>query len=1071
MAIRHIGKHIIQSVHQRLSERKGQQAIATPILLGLEENSQWKKVRAPIFASTHTNPTVSPNNSNNLYMDSDMPDVDMEVPLSELLNYIAGDRTPEPEFNGAHLDLFAELQASLNCGEIPFSTPLAPVNDEYELFDDSAPDFGIEVPDDGNYNTTGTNAIASRDSPTYPWTSKANFITSLLFSSPSHPFSDGQKKAILNWAKELGARDVPSFGAVKKVQKHINRLVGDPTEKVTARSGDIFYINNVAESIARDYVNPLTRFTMQDHPEDGGDGMSQVFNSTKMLLDLPSPPAVRVDGTIYFVNELLQESSKAYFIPEHFFLGLCPPTDEVEPGAQSNAKIQYALGRAVQWTDAGFIILLQLPGELECGLTASSAKFASLTPNLLRKKSNGRMWNKHHAIYMSNANLLREMLKKEFFVRFVTSSPHAAPMELMRAMKESICVAAESGIVAWDCKDSEEVMLIPYGLFIAGDNPMQAEECSHAGLNCNYYCRSCDVGGMKEYKESETGYTSIFNSGNIQTPEETANKNSMSSTGIRDMASASVLNTLLELGKKLRKHTAGSPALPENEVRIALEKEFKQLLQGGKLDDAINPLLGMHAFNVHMDTPTEILHMVLLGVVKYFWGQTTVNKDVLNAPCLNTNYICHYKGSLIGKHFKSLAQVMPFLIYDLVPPMVLNGWTVMGELVVLVWHTKITNTEVYLAKLTRTIQDFLNVMAQCAPSILISKPKFHFLVHLPAYIRCFGPAIIFSMERYKSFNHVFRLSCIYSNRQAPSRDTCKLFAHQDIIKHVATGGYWYDSKIKKWVCTGVQVLSYLNEHPGQAWLLGLSNFGRSAPIPGSGKVETMYIGCIQEILISSDDHQTVEHVALQCFAFTETLHPSLHLPCLDLTDDEVVFSAADIVCSINIQHNCIDSHCTDTAQQPVYQEWTLTSRSRPIVQHKPTPYYFLNAYSIHNYDYIHLITPDTLRETPLRVTNVAKVRALAVQQMREKRAAKKSGDVPQQGEGGHIDDIPTPRAVFDRAPTTTKTSAKAKAKVSSSSTQGRKKTAPSCTSQAVAGPSGPATPLPRNALDVAALDQ
>ncbi|KAG2136107.1 uncharacterized protein EDB93DRAFT_1106976 [Suillus bovinus] len=143
MAIRHVEKHIAQSRHQWFSERfvKKQQA-TTPI--PQLENSQPKKAGAPIFTSTNTRPTVSPHDSNNPYMDVDMPDVDMEVPLSELLNHIAGDWTPK--FDRVHLDLFAELQASLTCGEIPFSMPLAPINDERELFNDCTPDFGIEVP-------------------------------------------------------------------------------------------------------------------------------------------------------------------------------------------------------------------------------------------------------------------------------------------------------------------------------------------------------------------------------------------------------------------------------------------------------------------------------------------------------------------------------------------------------------------------------------------------------------------------------------------------------------------------------------------------------------------------------------------------------------------------------------------------------------------------------------------------------------------------------------------------------------------------------------------------------------
>jgi hypothetical protein len=96
--------------------------------------------------------------------------------------------------------------------------------------------------------------------------------------------------------------------------------------------------------------------------------------------------------------------------------------------------------------------------ELACGLMESSHKYAKLMPNPLRVKSQGHMvysvpliifmdnissniskqWNKHHAVYMLNANLPRKMLEKEFCIQFVTSSPHAAPIEMMSAMQESI---------------------------------------------------------------------------------------------------------------------------------------------------------------------------------------------------------------------------------------------------------------------------------------------------------------------------------------------------------------------------------------------------------------------------------------------------------------------------------------------------------------------------------------------------------------------------------------------------------------------------------------------------------
>jgi hypothetical protein len=76
------------------------------------------------------------------------------------------------------------------------------------------------------------------------------FATDFLFSSSCLRFSDAQKKAILNWAKELKAPVVLSFYSIKRSQKHIRDLLGNATEKVTSASGNIFYLNAVGKAIA-----------------------------------------------------------------------------------------------------------------------------------------------------------------------------------------------------------------------------------------------------------------------------------------------------------------------------------------------------------------------------------------------------------------------------------------------------------------------------------------------------------------------------------------------------------------------------------------------------------------------------------------------------------------------------------------------------------------------------------------------------------------------------------------------------------------------------------------------------
>lgn len=127
--------------------------------------------------------------------------------------------------------------------------------------------------------------------------------------------------------------------------------------------------------------------------------------------------------------------------------------------------------------------------------------------------------------------------------------------------------------------------------------------------------------------------------------------------------------------------------------------------------------------DIHRDTPTEILHTVLLGIVKYFWAQSvfvlekekklgilesrlaSVNTAGLDMPKLNAAYICQYRGSLIGRHFKAIVQVMPFIVYDLFAgnSHLMNAWLLLGRLTCMLWYTTIDDIDIYIVSAQSSI--------------------------------------------------------------------------------------------------------------------------------------------------------------------------------------------------------------------------------------------------------------------------------------------------------------------------------------------------------------------------------
>lgn len=77
------------------------------------------------------------------------------------------------------------------------------------------------------------------------------FLTDVLFNSRELRFSRMQKEAILKWARDLGAKDVPSLFALEKLQECLSCSLGKPTVEKRSRDQDIYYMNDVGMALAR----------------------------------------------------------------------------------------------------------------------------------------------------------------------------------------------------------------------------------------------------------------------------------------------------------------------------------------------------------------------------------------------------------------------------------------------------------------------------------------------------------------------------------------------------------------------------------------------------------------------------------------------------------------------------------------------------------------------------------------------------------------------------------------------------------------------------------------------------
>ncbi|KAJ7135127.1 hypothetical protein C8R46DRAFT_1362251, partial [Mycena filopes] len=806
----------------------------------------------------------------------------------------------------------------------------------------------------------------------YPWPDRITCTLDILMHLPRSVFSHRQLDLFLWLLKVNNVDDVPSVKSMQTINLALQKMCGIESIPYDGALGHKYYVNSLAQIIAQEMANPKVRPHLHFYPEDSGPKLSEARQAQRWLTELPderTTPMARISGKDYYIHEPSMLSNGDCVIPVRWFMkdgelhAKCWQMHVVVKEDAAGWRVYQPENFVVPATrflmdfvtfqnDVGRYNLPHpsLIVDVVDSATMTSKPWRYTNPvigNRWRSKAEGhrvvmfpiwmycddtsgnvsKKWNEHNSFLVTPAGLPREESQREYNIHFLSTSNLARPLEMLDGIVEQLEEAQEEGIWAWDMVEEEPVLVIR---------------------------------------------RQAWNSGQAS-------------------------------GKR------GIPA-----KQAALDAKKSQLPS-----NTISPVWRIKGLDPHQDTPVEILHVILLGFVKYLWRdvvQLQLNKkddkkqllatrlsslDVsgLGISPLAGRTLVQYSGSLTGRDFRAIAQVAPFVIYDLVSEDCFQTWQALSKLVPLIWQPEIKDVESHIALLTKEIEHFLLCAAKWT-NRWFNKPKFHIFVHLPAHIRRFGPAILFATEAFESFNAIIRAKSVHSNRHAPSRDIAHAFAQGNRIRHLISGGLFMlkvqpaldvlatatsatvqlaeaatpVSKSAKhhWGTVGPGPQSLVAAQSTVTSYLGLNQKkkptgdictadkrtprGIKDTVTGlhlaawatkPGLFRTMivqdpltigetFVARVEEIiqqmgspaaLSSSPDGVLIQRASI------DRIRTRYGMPSITFSNQWSIHSTKDLLCTVNVQHNCIDNECGPTGSKVVYQERAKTNQTRLEIAH------------------------------------------------------------------------------------------------------------------------------------------
>ncbi|PLW06567.1 hypothetical protein PCANC_26024 [Puccinia coronata f. sp. avenae] len=833
-------------------------------------------------------------------------------------------------------------------------------------------------------------------------------------------------------------------------------------------------LSSARSLLSQDLSNPLVAKHIDFYPEmTNGLDIYKFSQSKKWLQDLlPAhrAPMCEVKGKHFYLFEPVQLLSAAVVIPLFFYQHddqLFAKCLQIQRNhiCQMPNKIKITIPASLEFQDPQ---LSTIPvNQFDCDYSeirmddsrklmdscdgviyesSGSKEVVIPLPNPWRIKANGKIirhvpitlysddtsgntskqFNKHISFYFTLSGLPPNISNQEYNCHFLASSNIASVLEQSKSIVEELNLMTTRGFHAYDVTISQEVLVTSLVLCFLADSPMHAEVTNTPNPGGSLHpCRMCTLKvKKKKFKRSPTYVQRFLNRDSMgiesRNPPRLWAETKMKTYHLFDTAMGVNLTSFLKKKTALGVADAINTRFITESRSDGSLKEKMESLDLNSPASLFNPFLNLEGFDGAQDCPVEILHAVLLGIVKYLArddisklkadqkltliGRLQSFSSVsLNIDSIKPQYLIQHIKSLVGRHFKIILQAAPFILLEFLTPERKDVWLALCNLCAFIFQTNIANMETYLETLKLHINQLLYYLIKSSAQ-WVNKPKLHILLHLPESIERLGNASLFSTEKFESYNGVLRQSSIHSNRQAPGRDLARSFDNYSNLKYLVSGGMLYEENSKNWENPTNEVTDIFTNNPDIQRSMGF-NSAKVDPLPAVAfpqklclKVPKSEIASLPEAINQRDKLHQVLKIKLNA---KEVLHKGVFVVIdrgdknvvaaidsiweskgsskplyylwvtgytllgvdnyyemrkLSRTSQQALIPTRKVIGCINVQHNCHAGNCQVTTSRPARLERLDKNVKTVQVEHTDNDHFVINSASLRNSDLHHAIS-------------------------------------------------------------------------------------------------------------------